>query len=211
MYNEDAVISAGFQFPTGTEESPVTAQTKLEAFKNFLQINASTFGILYDPVDRRADEFKFPNRYDANNLVEYAGKMLDKVLGEALDKVQNNVIANLIKGGHMTEGSEISFGIGSGTPEISESYSNGSLKYASVKFPVVFVVNGINYKTEGTVTLVSGQLKKPRELADAAITMTGIKTLLIEKELLPKVEKPAKPDQADGATDTADTNENVTE
>jgi hypothetical protein len=207
--SDDTVIAAGFQFPTGTEEAPITAQQKLEAFKNFLQVNASTFGILYDPVDRRADEFKFPNKYDATNLVEFSQKMLEKVVGEALEKVQSNVIANLVKGGHMAEGSVVQFGIGTGVSEITESYSNGSLKYASVKFPVLFAVNGIQHQTEGTVTLVSGQLKKPRELANAAITMTGIKTLLIENGLLPKVEKAAKENDTD--TDTEGTENPVTE
>jgi hypothetical protein len=200
---------ANFTFPEGTDEAPITAQQKLEAFKVFLMTNSSSFGILYDPIDRRADEFKFPNKYDQASLAEFSKKMLEKTIGESLEKVNGNVIANMIKSGHLPEGTQAQYGVGDGAPEINESYSNGSIKYATVKYPVVFAVGETRCETTGTVNVVSGQLKKPRELQDCAITMTGLKTLFIEKGLLPKVEKPAKEDPADetaaDATDTAKT------
>jgi hypothetical protein len=205
---DEVVIATGFKFAEGTDEAPITAQQKLEAFKIFLTVNASTFGILYDPVDRRADEFKFPNKYDASNVLEFSKKMLDKIIGESLEKVQNNVITNMVKAGHLAEGTQVQFGIGDGTSEITESYGDGSIKYATVTYPVVFAVAGNNYETTGIVTVVSGQLKKPRELADTvAITMTGIKTLLIEKGLLPKIEKPVA--TAEVADETATTEESA--
>ena len=110
--NDADVISAGFVMPEGTEEAPVTAQDKLAAFKTFLQVNAATFGIQYDPVDRRADEFKFPNKYDEDTFKEYSKTMVEKSISEALGKVQKNVVANMIKSGHVAEGTEIGFGIG---------------------------------------------------------------------------------------------------
>ena len=55
---------------------------------------------------------------------------------------------------------------------------------------VVIQVGDKNVETTCTVSAVSGQLKKPRELADGIVlTQTGIKTFLIDKEILPKIEK----------------------
>ena len=79
--NDADVLAAGFVFPQGTEENPVTAQDKLAAFKTFLQVNASAFGMEYDPVDRRADEYKFPNKYNEENLPEYSKQMAEKAVG----------------------------------------------------------------------------------------------------------------------------------
>lgn len=205
--NDADVVAAGFVMPEGTEEAPVTAQEKLAAFKNFLQINASAFGIQYDPVDRRADEFKFPNKYDEDTFKEYSKKMAEKSIGETLDKVQKNVVGNMIKSGHLAEGTEINFGIGEAEIEIKEAYGNGNIKYADAKYPVVLQVGEATVETSCTVSAVSGQLKKPRELADGIVlTQTGIKTYMIEKGLLPKIEKPAKAestDEADAGEETA--------
>lgn len=193
------VITAGFQMPAGTEENPVTAQDKLAAFKNFLQANAAVFGIQYDPVDRRADEFKFPSKYDVDTFKDYSRKMAEKSIGECLEKVQKNVISNMIKSGNLPDGSEVNFGLGDAAVEVKESYSNGNIKYADATYPVVIQVGDKNVETTCTVSAVSGQLKKPRELADGIVlTQTGIKTFLIDKEILPKIEKPAKEEKTDG-------------
>lgn len=197
--NDADVIEAGFVMPEGTDEAPVTAQEKLAAFKSFLQINASTFGIQYDPVDRRADEFKFPNKYDEETFKEYSKKMAEKAIGETLGKVQKNVVANMIKSGHLAEGTEVNFGIGEAEIEIKEAYANGSIKYADAKCPVVLQVGDNTIETSCVISAVSGQLKKPRELADGIVlTQTGIKTYLIENGLLPKIEKPVKEESTDG-------------
>ena len=48
------------------------------------------------------------------------------------------------------------------------------------------------------VDVVSGQLKKPRELADGTpLTQTGVKTVLTDAGILPKLEKPAKAESSD--------------
>lgn len=193
--NDTDVVSAGFVMPEGTDEAPVTAQDKLAAFKNFLQVNASVFGIQYDPVDRRADEFKFPNKYDEKTFGEYSKQMAERSIGETLEKVQKNVVANMVKSGHLTEGTEVNFAVGDAEIEIKESYNNGNIKYADAKYMVVFQVGEGTITTSCTVSAVSGQLKKPRELADGVVlTQTGIKTFLVEKGLLPKIEKPSKED-----------------
>ena len=198
--NDADVIAAGFVMPEGTDEAPITAQEKLAAFKTFLQVNASTFGIQYDPVDRRADEFKFPNKYDEETFKEYSKKMAEKSIGETLDKVQKNVVANMIKSGHVAEGTTVNFAIGDAEVEIKESYANGNIKYADAKYPVVLQVGDVMVETSCTISAVSGQLKKPRELADGVVlTQTGVKTFMIENALLPKIEKPVKAEESEDA------------
>jgi hypothetical protein len=206
--NDADVIAAGFVMPEDTDEAPITAQEKLAAFKNFLQINASVFGIQYDPVDRRADEFKFPNKYDEETFKDYSKKMAEKSISETLEKVQKNVVANMIKSEHLAEGTEVNFGIGEAEVEIKEAYANGNIKYADAKYPVVLQVGDATVETFCVVSAVSGQLKKPRELADGVVlTQTGIKTFMIENGLLPKIEKPAKEEVAEDCDETATVSE----
>lgn len=196
--NDAEVVNAGFVMPAVTEEAPVTAQDKLAAFKTFLQVNATSFGIQYDPVDRRADEFKFPSKYDEATFGEYSKKMAEKAITETLDKVQKNVVGNMIKSGHLAEGTEINLGIGEATIEIKESYANGNIKYADAVYPVVMQVGDNSVETTCAVSAVSGQLKKPRELANGVVlTQTGIKDFMIENGLLPKIEKPAKAEKSE--------------
>lgn len=202
--DDPEVLAAGFKMPEGTQENPATAQDKLAAFKTFLQVNAAQFGIQYDPVDRRADEFKFPNKYTEETFKECSKQMAEKSIGETLEKVQKNVIGNLIKSGNLPEGSEINFAVGEGTISIKEAYANGNIKYADAVYPVVLQLGDKDpVQTTCTVSAVSGQLKKPRELADCVLTQTGVKEFLIGKGVLPKVEKPAKEEKSETAP-TAD-------
>lgn len=211
--NDELVAKSGFTMPEGTDEEPVTAQDKLSAFKTFLQVNASTFGIQYDPVDRRKDEFKFPNKYDEETFTTYSKTMVEKSIGETLEKVQRNVIENMIKSGHLPAGTEINYAINDNPSlEIKEKYSNGNIKYADAKYGVVVEVAGELAEVECTVSVVSGQLKKPRELntedGTVVLTQTGVKTFLIGVGLLPKIEKEKKEEEepANACEDTADDN-----
>lgn len=190
--NDEAVIKAGFKMSEGTEESPVTSQQKLEAFKTFLQVNAGVFNIQYDPVDRRADEFKFPNKYDEDSFREYSHQMAVNTISACVGKTQAGVIERMIKGGHIEAGTELCFGVAKAQDaeiEVTEAYKNGSLKYAAAQYPVVFAVGDKQIETSITIELVSGQLKKPRNIADCPLTMSAVKGLLIENGLLPKIEK----------------------
>lgn len=207
------VVTAGFTMPEGTEEQPVTAGDKLAAFKNFLMANASAFGIQYDPVDRRADEFKFPNKYNDENLLEYSKKMAETAIAKTIAKVNNNVVPSLIKNAGLAEGSEVNYGVADKAEiSIEESYNNGNIKYATVKYGVALQVGENTVNTSVTVGVVSGQLRKPRELADGiALTQTGIKEYLIENGLLPKVEKPAKEDTAEEVTSEDGATQDTTE
>lgn len=198
--NDPEVVAAGFVMPEGTEEAPVTAQQKLEAFKNFICANAAAFGITYDPVDRRDDTYKFPSHYDENNIMEYAAKMLGVALEKVLGSVQTNVVDRNVKNGLLPEGAQVQYGVGEGQLDVTEKYGNGYIKYATVKFPVAIAVNDKQVQTEVTVELVSGQIKKPRTIGDTVMTMAGVKEMLIAAEVLPKVEKKAK---AEGATEEA--------
>lgn len=197
--NDADVVAAGFVMPEGTAESPVTAQEKLTAFKNFLQVNASVFGIQYDPVDRRSDEFKFPNKYDEETFRQYSKEMAQKSVDAVLVKVQNNVVNNMIKSGHIADGTVVEGVVDDMlVMDIKESYNNGNIKYADATYPVFIQVGDNTIETSIVVSVVSGQLKKPRELADdVVLTQTGVKTLLIENGLLPKIEKPSKDKDAD--------------
>lgn len=194
---DENVVNAGFVMPEGTDEAPVTAAQKLEAFKNFICANAAVFGIAYDPVDRRDDTYKFPNRYDENNIMEYAAKMLTTAMEKVLASVQSNVVDRMIKSGLLTEGSEIQYGIGDGALSVTEKYNNGYVKYATVTYPVAIAVNGNRYDTTVVVDLVSGQIKKPRTIGDTVMTMSGVKEMLVANGILPKVEKKAKDSDED--------------
>lgn len=206
---DEDVVSAGFVMPEGTDETPVTAQEKLSAFKTFLQVNAATFGIQYDPVDRRNDEYKFPSKYDEETFKEYSKKMVEKAIGDVLEKVQKNVIPGMIKSGNLADNTEINFGIGEAEIDVKESYKNGNIKYADAKYDIALQVGDNTVNTSCTASVVSGQLKKPREIADGIVlTQNGIKTFMVENGLLPKIEKPNKEESED--TDT-DTNEKVEE
>lgn len=203
--DDPEVLAAGFKMPEGTQENPATAQDKLAAFKTFLQVNAAQFGIQYDPVDRRADEFKFPNKYTEETFKEYSKQMAEKSIGETLEKVQKNVIGNMVKSGNLPEGSEINFAVGEGEISVKEAYANGNIKYADAKYQVVMQLGDKNpVQTECIVSAVSGQLRKPRELAACVLTQTGVKEFLIENGVLPKVEKPAKEEKSEAAPATAD-------
>lgn len=199
--NTATVAECGFVMPEGTDEAPVTAQDKLAAFKTFLQTNASAFGIQYDPVDRRKDEFKFPNKYDEETFTVYSKTMVEKSVGETLEKVQNNVINNLVKSGHLPAGTEVNYALNDNPElEIKEKYSNGNIKYADATYGIVIEVAGELTEVECTASVVSGQLKKPRELKaegnTVVLTQTGVKTYLIEAGLLPKIEKEKKDEEA---------------
>lgn len=189
--NDEAVI-ANFVMPEGTEESPVTAAQKLEAFKNFICANAAVFGIIYDPVDRREDTYKFPSRYDEENAKEFSKKMLSVAIEKVLGSVQTNVVDRMVKAGHLAEGTIVQYGIGDGVLEVTEKYSNGFIKYATVTYPVAIAVGETQVGAEATVELVSGQIKKPRAIGDVVMTMSGVKEFLVANDALPKIEKKSK-------------------
>lgn len=190
---DDVVIGAGFEMPAGTEENPTTASQKLEAFKTFLATNASAFGVQYDPVDRRADAFKFPGSYDEETFKEYSKKILQMALESVLESLQNNIVAKMIKNELLPEGTMVQYGIGDNVGvTVGEAYSNGKLKYATAIYEVAIAVNGVQANITANVDLVSGQLKKPRNMGDVVMTMTGIKNFLVENGVLPKVEPKSK-------------------
>lgn len=204
------VIKAGFQMPETTEENPVTPQKKLEAFKSFLGMNAGILGIHYDPVDRRNDAYKFPSSYDEETFKEYSSKQADIAVSTLIDKVRTNVIDKMISAGHIPDDTKIEYGIGEDAViDISESYNNGKLKYATAKYAVVLQVennqNGAQQiSDEIKVELVSGQLRKPRTMENISLTQTAVKNALIENGILPKIEKVKKKDDTENGEDAED-------
>lgn len=206
--NDDSVMNAGFTMPEGTDESPVNAAQKLEAFKNFITANAAVFGIQYDPVDRRDDTYKFPSRYDEINILEFSKKMLTVAVERVLGSVQTNVIDRMIKSGNLPEGTIIQYGVGDGKVTVTEKYGNGYIKYATVTYPVAIAVCDKQTETTVTVDLVSGQIKKPRNIGDTVMTMSGVKDMLIAAGVLPKVEKKSKADAEATDAPAEDSGEN---
>lgn len=192
--NEDQIIKIGFVMPTGTDEAPVTASAKLKAFKDFICANAAKLGILYDATDRRDDNFKFPSHYNETNVMEFSKKMLSIAMEKVLGSVQANVVDRMVKAKMLADGSKVQYGIGDGTMNITEKYNNGYIKYATVNYPVAIAVNGKQADSSVTVELVSGQIKKPCNIGDTVMTMSGVKEFLVSKEILPKAEakKPEK-------------------
>lgn len=201
---DEQVVTAGFVMPEGTEEAPVNAAEKLAAFKNFITANASVFGITYDPVDRRDDTYKFPSRYDEVNILEFSKKMLTIAIEKTLGSVQSNVVDRMVKAGNLPEGSMVQYGVGDGKVIVTEKYGNGYIKYATVQYPVAIAVGDKQMETSMTVDLVSGQIKKPRNIGDTTLTMSSVKDMMVEAGVLPKIEKKPKEDEApnDGEAET---------
>jgi hypothetical protein len=88
-----------------------------------------------------------------------------------------------------------------------EKYKNEHIKYAVVKFPVTFTILADSITLEVPVKVVSGQMKKPTELGDGVLTITGLKTALLNAEILPKVEK--KQEESVESAEVAATTESV--
>lgn len=192
--NDETVAAAGFVMPEGTEESPVTAAQKLESFKNFICANAAVFGISYDPVDRRDETYKFPTHYDEDSIVGYSKKILTVAIEKILGSVQTNVVDRMVKAGHLPDGSIVQYGVGDGAVDVTEKYNSGYIKYATVTYPVAIAVGEQKVETVVVVELVSGQIKKPCTIGDTVMTMSGVKDMLVEAGVLPKIEKKAKED-----------------
>lgn len=204
---DEQVVAAGFVMPEGTDEAPVNAAQKLEAFKNFITANAAMFGIQYDPVDRRDDTYKFPSRYDDVNILEFSKKMLTVAIEKTLGSIQSNVVDRMVKAGNLPEGTMVQYGVGDGKVVVTEKYANGYIKYANVTYPVAIAVGDKQMETSVTVDLVSSQIKKPRNIGDTAMTMSAVKDMLVEAGVLPKVEKKSKEASAEAESEATEDGE----
>lgn len=178
---DDAVVNAGFKL-VEVEGEELTSSDKLAQFKDWLQANASLFGVFYDAVDRRSADNKFPSTYNEENLPATAQIVLINQVTVIAEKAQRTLDA-MIKNGQLAEGTTMTINIEEGEMNVQETYGNGNLKYADVKFPVEFAVEGHgSVIVIVPVKLVSGQVSKPRELvhedATLSLTVTTIKTIL---------------------------------
>lgn len=203
------VTKAGFKMPESTDQNPVTPQQKLETFKTFMAMNAGIVGIHYDAVDRRADEYKLPSKMDEEQFKEHSVRYAQMAIQKIVDKVRDNVIGKMITAGNIPADTTIDFGIDEeGTIEISESFPNGGLKYATATYMVVIQVenkeNGTkDIKDNIKVELASGQLRKPRSMVNTSLTQTAIKNALTEAGCLPTIEKKSKKKDSEEQGDTA--------
>lgn len=195
------VVKAGFKMPETTEENPVSPQQKLESFKSFLGMNAGVFGIHYDPVDRRSDEYKFPSSYDVESFKEYSLKQANSVLSACITKTQVGVIDKMISAGHIPTDTKIDFGIDEDAKiDITDHYKNGNIKYATAKYDVVLQIEDSESGARQVedvivVELVSGQLRKPRSMENISLTQTAVKNAFVESGFLPKIERKSKKDK----------------
>ena len=187
---DENVVAAGFAMPVDTDENKTTAAQKLDTFKVFIAANAATFGVVYDPIDRRADEFKFPGSYTKDTIVAFAQKMLTTSVEKVLTSIQSNVVDKMVKAENLPAGSAVQYGHGEANVVVGEEYANGNLKYATIEFPVTIAIGDNQTDTTVYVDLVSGQLKKPRKIGETVLTMSGVKAMLVEAKVLPKIEKP---------------------
>lgn len=214
------IIELGFKMPEsvtaseGVEPIEVTPKQKLDAFRDFLQVNATVFGYVYDPIDRRSEGNKYPSTYTEVVFLDTASKILTERITELVISVQKT-IDNYAKQGSMPEGSQLACGLGIGNVTVQEKYGNGNLKYADVIFPVTFAIGDKNISLNVPVKLVSGQIKKPRELSDKYVmTITGLKTALVDGGVLPtppqkeEEEGKAKENPAGNSTEVAGNAEN---
>jgi len=195
--DDPKVVELGYTVPQsvnaseGVEPIEVTPKQKLDSFKDFLQVNATVFGFAYDPVDRRNDGNKYPSKYTEVILLDTASSIIVGKLGELVNDVQKSV-DKAVADGLLAEGSKLSCDIGVGQVSVQEKYKNENLKYADVSFPVSFKIGDKSVSLNVKVNLVSGQIKKPRELDKYTMTITGLKTALIDGSVLPEAPKKAK-------------------
>lgn len=201
--SDDALVAQlGFVMPESVDADPdngvdavqVSPSEKLGAFKEFVQTNATHFGYVYDPVDRRADSNKFPSTYQNDNFAEWARVAIEEKIAEVVESTQKHV-DSLVKNSQLPAGSTLTYEIGEETISVTESYANGNLKYADAIFPITFIVGSVGTNVDVKVSIISGQLRKPREFNDEyQLTMTGLKTMLTSALVIPEkvVEKAEK-------------------
>lgn len=198
----------GYVAPVAGEGEEITPTQKLTHFKEFIQANAVQFGYTFDPVDRRSEGNKFPSKYDAETFAETGIAVVTARIAEIGASLQKSV-DSLIKAKALGEGSVIEAEVMSTVEDLvvnaTETYKDGSLKYADAQVAVSFVLNGLQYDTVVPINLVSGQLKKSREIGEdkQPLTATSVKKILTTANLLPVVEKKEK-EKEGVATDVAE-------
>lgn len=207
--SDDAKIAElGYVAPVAGEGEEITPTQKLTHFKEFIQANAVQFGYTFDPVDRRSEGNKFPSKYDAETFAETGIAVVTARIAEIGASLQKSV-DSLIKAKALGEGSVIEAEVMSTVEDLvvnaTETYKDGSLKYADAQVAVSFVLNGLQYDTVVPINLVSGQLKKSREIGEdkQPLTATSVKKILTTASLLPVVEKKEK-EKEGVATDVAE-------
>lgn len=203
-------ISIDVDNKDGLPATYTPSQDRLRSFREFLILNATAFGYVYDPVDRRAENEKYPSQYNEDLFYEYSAKVVKESLNDVINQVQERTIDKMVEQGHLHKGCQIRCilseeGI---TIETNEMYKNGFIKYATASFPVKFGITTepTMVDTKIDVNLVSGQLKKPRTIGEYVFTAHGIKTMLVDAKILPKIEKP-KEEENDSENDSTDCKE----
>jgi len=184
----------------------VNATAQRELFRAWIGINAPKFGVKYDPTDNRTDANQFPSKYTDGQLVtEWAIKIVENDLREWATKMGKEFNQEIT----MIEASAeilVPTTITKSGKAVNSQYGNGNWAYCTIPVTATFDTNGVQGYVTMTVELVSGQMKKPGNIADLGFTYTGFKTELLKdlKSALPVIEKvsvsKSKPVVADETT-----------
>lgn len=204
---DEKVKELGYTPLVAGEGEEITTSQRLAHFKEFVQGNAVQFGYTYDPVDRRTEDNKFPSKYDANSFVTTAISVVSDKLADIVEKLQKP-INSLIKAKALVEGTvakaEVTTVVDDAIVDVTENYKDGSIKYATADIKATVMLGDLGgIEINVPMSLVSGQLKKPRLInEDKAFTMTSIKNLLIDNGIMPVVEK--KSETAENGAENAE-------
>lgn len=172
-------------------DGTVNATAQRELFRAWVGINAPKFGIKYDPTDNRADANQFPSKYtDGQMVTEWALKIIEADLKEWALKMGKEFNQEIV----MTDASAellIPTTKTKSGKDVNPQYGNGNWAYCTIPVTATFETNGVQGYVTMTVELVSGQMKKPSNIADLGFTYTGFKTELLKdlKPALPVIEK----------------------
>lgn len=166
-----------------TPDTTLNATAQRELFRQWVCKNAGSFGIQYDPQDRREDANKFPSKYTSDELLmEWACKIVTGDIQEWTGKVAEEYKAVLaIK--EITADTPMEIVTRNGK-SVTPKYGNGNWSYATVDVTATIQVIDGDTTNEGYVTimveLVSGQMKKPSRIGDSTYTYTAYKTELLK-------------------------------
>lgn len=176
----------------------INRSAQRELFRLWICEHSTEYGYTYDAEDRRESENLFPSRYESEDMVkEWASKIVKADIEEWTAKTADEYKTELhLVSVNAEDIKPVTFS--KSGKEVKAQYNNGNWAWADIS--VVTTVGMGAIKEDGTcdsygwvtmsVSLVSGQLKKPTEIGDLGYTFTGFKTELNKDLGMKTPEKP---------------------